>query len=343
MSSDIKSKINARIAAESKSESIQEPIKPELSDWDIARCAFEGDAGDAAVYIMANQGKFLYVERLGIWLKRMGHYWQKDINSREGTAAVVAVVDHYRRVHSEFKKMIDDDEESNRETIVDHSSIIGAEFKRNRLGKSAVQKYMKCLSDKITKLRKVAGRKSVLEFVRTCPDDRMVIDGEELDTKPWLQACTNGVLQLKRDDFAFRDGRPEDNLTCAITTPWVSINERCPTFQKFMLDILGGNRRLVKYMQRMLGHALIGKQREHVFLVLSGAKGRNGKDTLMNLLEHVLGLSVMVPVPAEMLLDQGYAKNSSGPAPDLMTLRGRRIAYASETDAGRSFSSSKVK
>ena len=90
------------------------------------------------------------------------------------------------------------------------------------------------------------------------------------------------------------------------------------------------------------GHALIGKQCEHVFLALSGFKGRNGKGTLMNLLEHVLGLSVMMPVPVEMLFDHGYAKSSSGPAPDLVNLRGRRIAFASKTDAGRRFSSSKV-
>ena len=171
MSSEIKKKIEARVAAESKSDPIVEAAEYELSDWQIARCARESDAGDAAFYIIVNRGKFLYVERLGVWLKWMGHYWLKDISAREATAAMDAVVDQYRRIYSEFKKLRDDDEEPGRETIADPSSIIGGEFRRNRLGKSTVQKYMKALSNKISKLRKVTGRKSVLEFVCGCHND----------------------------------------------------------------------------------------------------------------------------------------------------------------------------
>jgi putative DNA primase/helicase len=44
-----------------------------------------------------------------------------------------------------------------------------------------------------------------------------------------------------------------------------------------------------------------------------------------------------------MLLDQGRARNSAGPSPDIMGLRGLRIAFASETDEDRKFSPSRVK
>jgi putative DNA primase/helicase len=197
------------------------------------------------------------------------------------------------------------------------------------------------LSRKISQLRGNAGRKNVVEYARTCPDASLVIDGEELDSDPWLLACANGVLELRTGEL--RPGRPEDFLTCASPTQWRGLSEPCPAFEKFMSDILGGNQELVDYMRRMLGHALIGEQRERVFLVLSGAQGQNGKGTLMNILGHVLGPDVMVPVPAEMLLDQGFTKSSSGPSPDIMSLRGRRLAHAEETDEGRRISSSRVK
>ncbi len=313
----------------------------ELTDWDIIRCAQENVAGDAAVYIAVNLGKFLYVERWGGWLKWIGQYWQKDLKEREAIAAVARVVDEYRRVYAELRKLDKGLDTGLSEAEAPEPDPHSPAKRRRKAATASYAVYMDALSRKISQLRGVTGRKNVVEYVRTCPDHRLVIDGEELDTEPWLLACANGVIELKTGRH--RPGLPRDLLTCAAKTEWKSLDEPCPVFEKFMADILGGNQDLVEYMRRMLGQALIGKQREHVFLVLAGAKGRNGKDTLMNILRHVLGLSVMVPVPAEMLLDQGFTKSSSGPAPDLMTLRGRRLAYASETDEGRRFSSSKVK
>ena len=126
MTSEIRKKVEERVAAERRNDPVQEAAKYELSDWQIVRCAMEGDAGDAAVYIMVNRGKFLYVERLGVWLKWTGHYWQKDINAREATAAMDAVVDQYRRGYSALKKLLNDDEEPDRATLVHSSSIAAA-------------------------------------------------------------------------------------------------------------------------------------------------------------------------------------------------------------------------
>jgi putative DNA primase/helicase len=48
-------------------------------------------------------------------------------------------------------------------------------------------------------------------------------------------------------------------------------------------------------------------------------------------------------IRAEMLLDQGRVANSAGPTPDIMALRGLRMAFASEFDQGSRFSPSRVK
>ena len=44
-----------------------------------------------------------------------------------------------------------------------------------------------------------------------------------------------------------------------------------------------------------------------------------------------------------VLLDQGKNRNAAGPSPDIMSLRGLRMAFASETDEGQRFSSTRVK
>jgi putative DNA primase/helicase len=59
-------------------------------------------------------------------------------------------------------------------------------------------------------------------------------------------------------------------------------------------------------------------------------------------ISHVLG-GLCMPIPSEILLDQGRVRNSAGPSPDVMMLKGRRIVFASETDEGRRLSASRVK
>jgi putative DNA primase/helicase len=48
-------------------------------------------------------------------------------------------------------------------------------------------------------------------------------------------------------------------------------------------------------------------------------------------------------IPSEMLLSQKFAKSASGPSPDIMSLKGVRMAFASEIDEGQKFSAARVK
>jgi putative DNA primase/helicase len=60
------------------------------------------------------------------------------------------------------------------------------------------------------------------------------------------------------------------------------------------------------------------------------------------MLSEVMG-ALSEPIRSEMLLDQYRVPSSSGPTPDIMKLRGLRMAFASETDDGCKISGSKVK
>ena len=281
MIDEISKKVAARIfdAGLSAEDATCDTGPIDLSDHKIIACAMAERAGDAVVFMARNRGLFLFVHRWGAWLKWSTHYWAEDLNSEAVLTAVEVVVDEYRRVAGSIKERIDNEPEMDAK-------------KRN-----ALETDIKILTRKINELRG-RRRKDVLEFVHTGRDKSMAISGDELDQTPWLLACSNGVIDLKTGKI--RPGRQTDFLTCAAPTEWRGLEAQCPIFEAFMLSILGGDQEIVDYMQRMFGQMLIGKQREHVFLVLSGAKGRNGKDTLMKTLSKVLGRDLMAPVQAEM-------------------------------------------
>jgi putative DNA primase/helicase len=94
-------------------------------------------------------------------------------------------------------------------------------------------------------------------------------------------------------------------------------------------------------MRRMFGYALLGGNPENVFVVLEG-QGRNGKSLVVETVSWILG-DLAGPIASELLLDQGRMRSSTGPTPDIMSLRGLRLAFATETDEGCRISPSRVK
>jgi putative DNA primase/helicase len=105
---------------------------------------------------------------------------------------------------------------------------------------------------------------------------------------------------------------------------------------------VGNKPEVAAYLQRLIGYAITGMSNEPLFAMLVG-EGRNGKTIFIEIIKEVMG-DYMSPIPADLLLDQGkYQRNADSPTPTIMSLRGLRIAYASETDENRSFSTSRVK
>jgi len=74
----------------------------------------------------------------------------------------------------------------------------------------------------------------------------------------------------------------------------------------------------------------------------SGPTGWNGRSLIIETISHVMG-ALAGSIPSEMLLSQKYAKSSSAPSPDIMSLKGVRMAFASEIDEGQKFSAAKIK
>jgi putative DNA primase/helicase len=90
-----------------------------------------------------------------------------------------------------------------------------------------------------------------------------------------------------------------------------------------------------------MGYSLIGSVIEHILPIFWGS-GRNGKDTLIQTISHVLG-PLVKPIDVELLLDKKSFRSDGSASPDIIDLWGRRLVWASETNQTRKLNAGMVK
>jgi putative DNA primase/helicase len=157
----------------------------------------------------------------------------------------------------------------------------------------------------------------------------------QLDRHDWLLNVANGTLDLKTGKL--RKPRREDFLTKLCPTAYVK-KAPCATWERFLSDVFGADKELIRYVQRILGYGITGDVSEHVLPILWG-EGSNGKSTLVHAVMHALGEDYGGTAPREL-----FAVNKGGRHPtELMTLQGKRLMAASETEAGKPIDEALIK
>lgn len=155
---------------------------------------------------------------------------------------------------------------------------------------------------------------------------------EKLDAQPWLLNCANGTLDLRAGTLRRHD--PADLLTKSTAVPYRP-DARATLFHAFLERVQPEQARR-EYLARLLGHALVGAQLEHVLPIWHGG-GANGKSTLVDLVIATLGEYADIVEP-ELLL-AGRDQHPTG----LADLHGKRLAFGVETDEGRRLKTGLVK
>jgi len=291
-----------------------------LSSSVILRALNAKEDGDARLYRNLHKDRLCFDHAAGLWYRWKEHFWELD-KIKQGTAMIDAVIEAYGK-------------EANRQA----AESVRASKAGESDGRERHEKIEKDLKDRIAQLHHKYRKGNVLHLAAV-GEGSLGITGEEWDLDPWLLGCPNGTIDLESGKFM--DGRQADFMKTISPTKWKGIDSPAPGWAKFLIEIFDDDAELVAYVQRLFGYGLSGLTTEHVLPILWG-QGRNGKGTLLETLAHVLG-ELVGPVQAEMLLDQGRARSSSGPSADLMSLRGRRIAWGSETDEGRRLNAGRVK
>ena len=283
----------------------------------IHDCIRSNEMGDGELFKRLHQGLFVFNKAMKQWLKWAGHHWEID-HLDEAAGAVESVVEAYQaeaaRLTAELREIDDKDARKTKEKLRDTIN--------KRIWALRGDRRDKCLKWAHTSLNPLA------------------IYGDELDARPWLLACPNCVVDLKTGQN--RPGRPDDFLMKATNAEWRGLFEPCDIWVRTLLEIFDWDESLVEFLQRLLGYALIGAVYEAIFPALIGPGGRNGKSTIMETIKAVLG-PLAGPIPNEMLMASYKASSANSPTPEIMALRGLRLAWASEPEDGARVSCGKVK
>jgi putative DNA primase/helicase len=290
-----------------------------ISSQDVLTYIMKNEVGDAQLFIRLFRDKYRFDRNAGEWYVWAGHSWEKD---RQG------------RVMEDLNDVI----------LVYVLELKRLKVRRMQAENDAEQKkidnHRNEIHRRLRALQSLKRRKNVLELAGAGLQS-LAVTGFEWDKRTCVLPCRNGVIDLATGEL--HPGRQSDYLKSTAPLEYPGIHAEAPAWEKFLLEIFGGNQETVSYLQKILGYAITGKVVEHVFIVFFGPEGRNGKSTLIGTLSHVLGQDLSGVLAVETLLAQKNVQNPAGPRPDILSLRGRRLCFSSESGEGHRLSSEKVK
>jgi putative DNA primase/helicase len=191
----------------------------------------------------------------------------------------------------------------------------------------------KRLMAQVERTSKAPNLRAMIEMAKSEPG--MTVRLSEFDNDPARLGVANGVLDLK-------------NGTLLPVAPEVLVSKRCnvaydpsakcPRFEKFMMEVQP-DADIRAFLQRLAGYCLTGSVNEQMFAFFYG-HGANGKSVFIELIAWQLG-DYARKIATEMLMH--HQRSPQGPSPDIVSLKGLRLAFASETEEGRRLAEARIK
>ncbi len=196
-------------------------------------------------------------------------------------------------------------------------------------------------------------RKKYNQFINKMGDRRMRdrilkdatgelrIAATEFDADPYLINCLNGTYNLR--DFTFREARWDDFLTMQTNFRHTINREvKSPRWEKFISEVTQQDDDKADFLQRALGYSILGLSNEECMFILHGKTTRNGKSTLLNTIETMLGDYAKV-APVGMICRGNREKDAEAASPTLAGLKGKRFVTMSESNEYGKLDEEKIK
>ena len=177
--------------------------------------------------------------------------------------------------------------------------------------------FSKC----VDKLGNLGARETIVKDSR----DKMFIKQTDFDKNKSLFNCQNGTLNL--ETFEFSQHNPNDLLS-KISNVEYDPKATCPTFKKFMNEIMQNNTNKINYLKKALGYSLTCSTKEETCFILYGKTTRNGKGTLTDTISYMLGDYAVTAMPETLSLKKW--KDSTRASGDIARLNGCRFLNISE-------------
>jgi putative DNA primase/helicase len=154
----------------------------------------------------------------------------------------------------------------------------------------------------------------------------LTIDTSQLDRDPWALNCLSGTIDLRTGEL--RPHNPTDYITKLAPVEY-DPQASYERFAAFVLEIMGDDKPRADFLQRWFGYCATGDVREQKLVCHVGA-GANGKGTLLNAIQDVLGDYCGTAPPGLLTAANGSERHPT----EIADLFGRRMVTAHENDAG---------
>jgi putative DNA primase/helicase len=276
------------------------------------------DLGNAERLVLWYGNDLRFVEEWGQWLVWDGRRWVLD---RQGIRVKELACEVTRRLMNDASKRLRDlrKEEAPRTTeeVADREKVI--------LREEAMVKWA-------TTCQTGGHVSRMIDFASAQAEMR--ISFKKLNQKPHLLNCKNGTLDL--DTGQLRKHSRSDYLT-QITEINYKPDAECPLWWWFIDHAMGGNKRLMRYLQRVAGYSASGHVKEFAVFFHFGNGGR-GKSTFLITLKHVLG-EYAAKAPRFLLFKTVAPRHET----ELTVLYGRRMVFCAEVEENQKLDEGLVK
>ena len=145
----------------------------------------------------------------------------------------------------------------------------------------------------------------------------------DFDSKGHYIGCKNGIVDLRDGSLIVNDKRYL--ITKSVNVEY-NQNASCDVWEEQLLKYMCGNDEHVKFLQVLLGSALVGYKSKW-FTMFYGEKGGNGKSTIVDTISAIMGEYSKVGDPKVLLGGQGNKSEYY-----LASFKGTRFLIFNESD-----------
>ena len=169
-------------------------------------------------------------------------------------------------------------------------------------------------------------------------DSRLTVSVDQLDSDPWKLSVLNGTLDLRTGKLLPHD---QDDLITKLAPVTYDPDATHPALTRLLRTVESATPGMSDFLARCLGVSLTGDASTETLFLLQG-DGGSGKTTLTEATAKVLG-NYAVKMNFDSFCTSKSGRSPGGASPDLLRLRGSRMAYASEGDQSARLDAGRVK
>lgn len=157
---------------------------------------------------------------------------------------------------------------------------------------------------------------------------------DDLDADPWTMNVANGTVCLRTGKLRAHD---RGDMLTKICRAHYDPAARAPVFEAFLRRIFRTYPAIIDYLRRWFGYCCTGQTSEQLLVFMFGS-GANGKSTLLDAIQYVMG-----DYAAKADRDLLVAMDGSAHPTNIADLGGRRLVVAAETNEGQRWDEGRLK